>query len=278
MEELEVQGEGPYEAGLTRAYEAGAAVLEAGGSAGDAVVATVIELEDDPLFNAGRGAAVRRDGRVELDAALMLGNGRSGAVAATQWVRNPILAARRVLEDGECVLRVSVPRSDIAQWGLTVEENDYYLTPGRIAQQRNVAAGLLPAQRHGTVGAVARDRSGALAAATSTGGSVNQFAGRVGDSPIVGAGTYAKDGVVAVSCTGLGEAFVQGVVAHEIAALVRHAGLSLADAVVRVIEEEVGGRGATGGVIAIGAGQVVLAHNSPAMFGAYRDTALVVLT
>lgn len=279
VEELAVQGEGEYEEGLRRAYDAGRDVLARGGSAVDAVCATVTVLEDDPLFNAGRGSALRQDGSIEMDAAVMSGSGRAGAVAASRWARNPVLAARRVMEEGSCVLRARVSREAIEEWGLPTVEQDYFVTPGRLAQLRNVQAGLIEPQRHGTVGAVARDRSGRVAAATSTGGTVNQRVGRIGDSPIIGSGTYARDSVVAVSCTGYGEAFMQGVVAHEIAARIRYAGQSLADAVVGVLKEEIGARNATGGVIAVGGnGDVVVAHNSPAMFAAFQDRNLVVIT
>ena len=138
----------------------------------------------------------------------------------------------------------------------------------------------LAASRHGTVGAVARDRHGHLAAATSTGGMVNQNEGRVGDTPIVGAGTYARDGVVAISCTGEGESFIRGVVAHDIAARMRYLGQTLPEALRATVEAELDPRGATGGIIAVDAeGRVVVAHNSPAMFGTYTDgDELVTLT
>ncbi|MGB4137043.1 MAG: isoaspartyl peptidase/L-asparaginase [Microbacterium sp.] len=268
VEELGVQGDGEYEEGLADAYRAGARVLEDGGTAVDAVCAAVTALEDNPLFNAGRGSALRSDGSIETDAAVMSG-GRAGAVAVLGCARNPVMVARRVMEDGSAVLRTNISAETIRSWGLDTVEQEYFVTPGRSAQLDNVRAGRIPAQTHGTVGAVAMDRAGRLAAATSTGGMVNQAAGRIGDSPLVGAGTYARDGVVAVSCTGSGEAFIQGVVAHEISARVRHTGATLADAVRDVLDEEVGGRGATGGIIAVGAdGQVVVAHNSPAMFAA----------
>lgn len=268
VEELGVQGDGEYEEGLAEAYRAGALILEAGGTALDAVCAAVVALEDNPLFNAGRGSALRHDGSIQTDAAVMSG-GRAGAVAAIECARNPVTVARRVMENGSAVLRASIPAETIEEWGLELADQEYFRTPGRIAQLDNVQAGRIPAQKHGTVGAVAIDREGRLAAATSTGGMVNQVIGRIGDSPLVGAGTYARDGVVAVSCTGAGEAFIQGVVAHEIAARVRHGGADLADAVRDVLDEEVGGRGATGGIIAVGAdGRVVVAHNSPAMFAA----------
>lgn len=268
VEELGVQGDGEYEEGLAAAYAAGSRVLDDGGTALDAVCAAVIALEDNPLFNAGRGSALRCDGSIETDAAVMSG-GRAGAVAAIGSARNPITLARRVMEEGKAVLRTNISAETIRSWGLDAVEPEYFRTPGRIAQLDNVQAGRIPAQTHGTVGAVAMDREGRLAAATSTGGMVNQAVGRIGDSPLVGAGTYARDNVVAVSCTGSGEAFIQGVVAHEVAARVRYLDADLADAVRDVLEEEVGGRGVTGGIIAVGAdGQVVIAHNSPAMFAA----------
>ncbi|MEV0842254.1 isoaspartyl peptidase/L-asparaginase [Actinocatenispora sera] len=278
VEELSVQGDGEYEEGLAGAYRAGARVLDEGGTALDAVCAAVVLLEDNPLFNAGRGSALRSDGSIETDAAVMSGAGLAGAVAAIGCARNPVTVARRVMEDGTSVLRTSISAETIRSWGLTVADQDYFRTPGRIAQLKNVQAGRIPAQTHGTVGAVAMDDAGRLAAATSTGGMVNQFTGRIGDSPILGAGTYARDGVVAVSCTGSGEAFIKGVVAHEIAARVRHTGAALADAVRDVLDEEVGGRGVTGGVIAVGAdGSVVVAHNSPAMFAAFgQNTGITV--
>jgi beta-aspartyl-peptidase (threonine type) len=145
---------------------------------------------------------------------------------------------------------------------------------------RKVQSDLVAGSRHGTVGAVALDKHGNLAAATSTGGMTNQSEGRVGDTPIIGSGNYAKDGVVAVSCTGHGEAFIQGVVAHEISSKMRYAKTDLGEAVASTIEAEVGGRGVDGGIIAIDAdGRIVVAYNSSAMFAAYRDNLeLITLT
>lgn len=270
VEELSVQGDGPYEEGLALAYRAGAEVLDQGGTSLDAVCAAVVSLEDNPLFNSARGSALREDGSVQTDAAVMSGNGRAGAVAAIECARNPVTVARHVMEDGKAVLRTQVDAQTLRSWDLAVVDQAYLRTPGRAAQLENVRAGRIPVQAHGTVGAVALDIHGRLAAATSTGGTVNQSVGRIGDSPLIGAGTYARDGVVAISCTGSGEAFIQGVVAHEIAARVRHGGEELADAVRDVLDEEVGGRGASGGIIAVGGdGRVVVAHNSPAMFAAF---------
>lgn len=280
VEELSLEAHGLYERGLAEAYEAGAAILEAGGSALDAVCETVRRLEDNPLFNAGRGAALTATGSAELDACVMTGDGRAGAVAVSRAARNPVFVARAVLEESDHVLLVSPSQELVEGWGLPCESPDYFVTDARRRQLENVRARRLEASRHGTVGAAAVDRQGRVAAATSTGGMVDQSDGRVGDTPVVGAGTYARDGVVAVSCTGEGESFIEGVVAHDVAARMRYAGAELPAAVAETIAGELDSRGASGGVIAIGAdGRVVVAHNSPAMFAAYRaETGLVTLT
>jgi beta-aspartyl-peptidase (threonine type) len=272
VEELTLEVRGSYTEGLTRAYTAGAEVLAAGGSALDAVCATVEQLEDDPLFNAGRGAALTAAGTAELDACVMTGDGRAGAITACRHARNPVRAARKVMEETPAVLLVAPPEARLLDWELATVPPEYFLTPARQQQLRNVQARTLEASRHGTVGAVALDASGRLAAATSTGGMVNQNEGRVGDTPIVGAGTYARDGVVAVSCTGEGEAFIKGVVAHDVAARMRYLEQPLPDAVASTVEEELTRHGAMGGLIAVGAdGSITVAHNSPAMFSAYHD-------
>jgi L-asparaginase / beta-aspartyl-peptidase len=272
VEELSEEAQGAYAEGLRRAYEEGYAVLRGGGSALDAVCATVTVLEDNPLFNAGRGAALTATGEAELDASIMAGDGRAGAVAVSRYARNPVLAARKVMEVTEHVMLVAPTRGVVAGWGLTVEDPEYFVTRPRQEQLQHVQDAQLASSRHGTVGAAALDCFGHLAAATSTGGMVNQRDGRVGDTPVIGAGTFARDGVAAVSCTGHGEAFIEGVVAHEVVARVRHGGASLIDAVSRTIQAELDARDAAGGLIALGAdGRVVVAHNSPAMFAAYLD-------
>lgn len=280
LSELSLDQQGQYSAGLAEAYQAGEEVLAGGGSALDAVCVTVERLENNPLFNSGRGAALTKLGEAELDASVMTGDGRAGAIAVSRYSKNPVFLARKVMEESEHVLIVAPSRELVAGWGLETVEPEYFVTPVRQQQLKNVQSKALVASRHGTVGAVALDMDGHLAAATSTGGMVDQSEGRVGDTPIIGAGNYAKDGVVAVSCTGAGEAFIQGVVAHEISARIRYAQAGLRDAVVDTIEAEIGGRGAEGGVIVVGAdGRIVIAHNSPAMFAAYRDTdGLVTLT
>jgi beta-aspartyl-peptidase (threonine type) len=272
MEELSLDEQGGYAAGLAEAYRAGEEILAGGGGALDAVCATVQHLEDNPLFNAGRGAALTAFGDAELDASVMTGDGRAGAIGASRHAKNPVLAARKVMEASSHVFLVSPSRELVTGWGLEVAEPGYFITPARLRQLENVKADERAGSRHGTVGAVAVDVHGQTAAATSTGGMVNQSEGRVGDTPIIGAGNYARNAVVAVSCTGDGEAFIQGVVAHEVYARVRYLGVSLADAVAGTIHDEIAGRQATGGLIAVSAdGSIVIAHNSPAMFAAFRD-------
>ena len=269
VDELTLAGRAPYAEGLQAAYSAGWRVLASGGSALDAVCASVAVLENDPLFNAGRGAALTATGQAELDASVMTGAGRAGAVAASKHAKNPVRLARAVMEQTDHVLIVDPDVAFLERYGLEVAERDYFITEPRRQQLDRVMDGRAAASRHGTVGAVARDANGAVAAATSTGGMTGQADGRVGDSPIVGAGVYARDNVVAMSGTGDGEAFIRGVVAYDIAARIRYTGADLAAAVRDTIEQELGQRGHTGGVIAVGGdGRIVVAHNSPAMLSA----------
>ena len=167
-----------------------------------------------------------------------------------------------------------------ASWGLVTVPPEYFVTDARVQQLARIREQQVAAPRSGTVGAVARDRTGTVAAATSTGGMANQHEGRVGDSPVIGAGTYARDGLAAISCTGEGEAFLRGVVAHDIAARIRYLGSSLRSAVAATIEAELTAADASGGLVGVDPdGRVVVAHNSPMMFAAYEDaTGLVLLT
>ena len=269
QEELTLTARAPYEQGLLAAYRAGWQVLAAGGGALDAVCASVAVLEDDPLFNAGRGAALTATGQAELDASVMTGSGQAGAVAASKYARNPVRLARAVMEHTGHVLIVDPDLAFLERHGLDVVDRSYFITEPRQQQLDRLTGGRATAARHGTVGAAARDAGGHVAAATSTGGMVGQAEGRVGDSPIVGAGVYARDQVVAISSTGHGEAFIRGVVAYDVAARVRYAGADLAQAVRGTIEAELAQRGSTGGLVAVGGdGRIVVAHNSPAMFSA----------
>jgi beta-aspartyl-peptidase (threonine type) len=261
-----------FESGLAAAYRAGETVLGGGGSALDAVCAAVEVLENDPLFNAGRGAALTADGKAELDAAVMTGDGQAGAVAASRYAKSPVRLARRVMERSEHVLLVAPPAELAQAWDLEVVDPDYFVTDVRRQQLARLQEQAVTGPRHGTVGAVARDGNGQIAAATSTGGMSNQAAGRIGDSPIIGAGTYARDGLAAISCTGHGEAFIRGVVAYDIAARIRYLGSGLADAVTATFENELRSKDSSGGLVAVDAsGRIVVAHNSPSMFAAYTN-------
>jgi beta-aspartyl-peptidase (threonine type) len=257
-------------AGLRRALTAGRDVLAGGGGALDAVCAAVVELEDDPLFNAGHGAALTACGTAELDAAVMTGTGAAGAVAASTFARNPVLAARRVMEHTPHVLLVAPTRQVLEGWGLSTAAPDDFVTRRRREELERTRSGLIEGARHGTVGAVARDAAGHLAAATSTGGITNQMIGRVGDTPVIGAGTYANDETVAVSCTGDGENFIRGVVAFDVSARMQYLGSELGDAVERTFAERLDATGGSGGMIAVNAaGDVVLGFNAAAMFRGY---------
>jgi beta-aspartyl-peptidase (threonine type) len=175
---------------------------------------------------------------------------------------------------------VSPSEELVAGWGHETVEQDYFITEPRIRQLARIQELRLAAPRHGTVGAVARDSHGHVAAATSTGGMANQEMGRVGDTPIIGAGNYARDGLAAVSCTGEGEAFIRGVVAYDIAARIRYLGSGLGEAVTQTIANELTAKDASGGLVSVGGdGRVVVAHNSPTMFAAFEDRdGLVMLT
>jgi beta-aspartyl-peptidase (threonine type) len=253
--------------GAAAAVEAGHAVLTSGGSALDAVEAAVVVLEDDPEFNAGRGAALTEYGRVELDASVMDGTSRAaGAVAAVRGVRNPVRAARAVMAEGRHVLLVGQPATEFAATaGLTFESETWFVTE----RERRALANMNEPAR-GTVGAVARDAHGRLAAATSTGGVSGQRLGRVGDSPLIGAGTWADDGTVAVSCTGHGESIIRSALAHEVDALLRHRGLPL-QAACELAIEDLGRWGQDGGLIAVSShGDVAATFNSPGMTRGWR--------
>jgi isoaspartyl peptidase/L-asparaginase-like protein (Ntn-hydrolase superfamily) len=247
--------------GVQRAVEAGYAVLAGGGDALEAAQAAVIVLEDDPVFNAGRGAVLDERGFVLLDASVMRGADRAaGAVAAIRGIRNPVLAARAVMEEGRHVMLAGEAAAKFArEAGLETAPEAWFRTAER---QRAFEGG-------GTVGAVARDGDGRLAAATSTGGINGKHPGRVGDSPIIGAGTWADDATAAISCTGDGEAVIRIALAHEIDALIRHAGLTLEDAAERALAglEPFG----TAGLIAVGAdGAIATPFTTEAMPRGWR--------
>jgi len=257
-----------YHVALEQALEAGRAVLASHGSALDAVCAAVVVLEDSPLFNAGRGACYNADEKHELDASVMEGAARrAGAVAAVSRIRNPVLAARAVMEKTRHVLLVGPAAERFARnHGIALAAPSYFHTASRLAALRRRALG-----HHGTVGAVALDDGGNLAAATSTGGYTGKLPGRVGDSPIVGAGTYADNATCAVSGTGLGEAFMRGVLAYDVAARMRYRREPLAKAARAALSELAKLKG-DGGLIAVDRrGTIVMPFNSGGMYRAAID-------
>lgn len=264
-------------ADLHRSLQAGWAVLDTGGSALDAVQAAVVVMENSPHFNAGYGAALNTVGEHELDASIMDGRTlEAGAVTLAKRIRNPIKAARRVMEKGEAVLLGGPAADAFAQAeGLDIVEPDYFTTERRVkalaAMKEHVAAGTAikasEAEKHGTVGAVALDRAGHLAAATSTGGYNNKPAGRIGDTPIVGAGTYARDGVCAVSGTGKGEFFIRYAVGHEVASRINYLGEDLEKAAGKVIVEDLKPHNIGAGLVAVAAdGSIAAPYNTDGMF------------
>jgi beta-aspartyl-peptidase (threonine type) len=251
-----------YEKALGESLDAGHAVLANSGTALDAVCAAVVELEDNALFNAGRGACYNTDEKHELDAAVMDGaTCRAGAVAAVSRIRNPVLAARAVMEKSRHVLLVGRGAERFArEHGMRMASASYFATRSRLLALRRRAVG-----HHGTVGAVALDGDGHLAAATSTGGYTGKLPGRVGDSPLIGAGTYA-DEVCAVSCTGLGEAFIRTVAAHDVSARMRYRREKLATASAAALAH-IAALGGDGGLIAVDRrGNIVMPFNSEGMY------------
>jgi len=268
-----------YRAALTEALDAGYAMLERGAPSLDAAIAAVCVLEDNPLFNAGRGAVLTRDGAAELDASVMDGRTlKAGAVTGLKHVKNPIALARRVMDHSEHVMLVGAGAEEFARLqGVELVSNEYFRTPVRQAQLHRLLAGATEKENDlvafGTVGAVALDSDGNVAAATSTGGMTGKRWGRVGDSPIIGAGTYANNASCAVSATGHGEYFIRSVVAHDICAQMEYLKLPLSQATSNVLAK-MKALGGNGGVIAIDTrGEVVLDFNSEGMFRGQRTSA-----
>ncbi|MGH6783135.1 MAG: isoaspartyl peptidase/L-asparaginase family protein [Sphingomicrobium sp.] len=257
--------------GLNSALDAGEAVLAAGGSALDAVEAAARVLEEDPSFNAGRGSVLSASGVVELDAAIMDGRDRrAGAVAGMRTTRAPINAARAAMEHSPHVLLTYDGADQFARdQGLEQVENGWFVTPQRKSQLDKVmaAGGKFDADiKYGTVGAVACDVNGHVAAATSTGGLTAKRWGRIGDSPLIGAGTYADDRAAAVSATGLGEAFIRAAAAHELCARMRIGGEQLQGALDAVLAD-VRSLGGTGGLIAVApSGEAAWGFTTPGMY------------
>ncbi|GGV49689.1 isoaspartyl peptidase/L-asparaginase family protein [Streptomyces spectabilis] len=278
-----------YRDGLTEALRAGRKVLDKGGSSVDAVQAAVTKLEDNPLFNAGKGAVFTADAGHELDASIMRGSDlKAGAVAGVKSLRNPIEGARAVMDESKHVLLAGEGADDFgARQGLRTVTQDYYWTQARwdalmaakeaekggkgaAGPAGDSPAALADAQSKGTVGAVAVDKRRDLAAATSTGGLTNKLPGRVGDSPLIGAGTYAKNGTVAASATGAGEVFIRGAATATLSHLMEFKGVDVAKAAYEVIVKRLPALGGDGGVIALAPdGEFDAPHSSPGMLHGY---------
>ena len=274
-ENMTAEREAAYTAALETALNAGAEVLRNGGSAVDAVQAAVIPMEDDPLFNAGHGAVFTAAAEHELDASIMSGAARdAGAVAGVKRVKNPILAARAVMDQSEHVMFAGAGADAFAaSVGLDLVENSYFDTERRRQSLERVLRERTrtDADRHGTVGAVAMDRDGNLAAATTTGGMTAKAAGRIGDSPLIGAATYAQNGVCAVSATGHGEYFIRVGVAKSICARVELAAESVGEAAENALDQ-VAALGGDGGVVVIdGNGGYEYVFNSKGMYRGMID-------
>ncbi len=261
--------EAAYRAKLEESLQAGYAVLNAGGSAMDAVEAAIHIMEDSPLFNAGKGAVFTNAGTNELDAAIMNGADlKAGAVAGVKTVKNPITVARKVMEETWHVLLAGEGADKFAEeQGLEIVDPKYFHTERRWKAIQKMKGN--EEEKYGTVGCVALDKDGNIAAGTSTGGMTNKRWGRVGDVPIIGAGTYANNKTCAVSATGSGEYFIRAAVAHDISALMEYKRYSLKKASKKVIQK-VGKLGGSGGVIAIDAkGNIAMPFNSKGMYRGY---------
>lgn len=272
-----------YTAKLEDALKAGYAILADGGTSEQAVVEAIMILENSPLFNAGKGAVFTNAGKNELDASIMNGfNGNAGAVAGITNVKNPILAAKEVKDNSLHVMLVGKGAEEFAiQQGLEIVDQSYFFTHERNKQLQKAKSlegdeGRLSRQmmdyKFGTVGAVALDKYGNLCAGTSTGGTTNKRFGRVGDSPIIGAGTYANNKTCGVSATGHGEFFIRNVVAYDIAALMKYKNMKLKDAASEVILNKLRKIEGSGGIIAMDAsGNISMTFNTPGMYRGYMN-------
>jgi L-asparaginase / beta-aspartyl-peptidase len=275
-----------YRAGLERALRAGYEILKRGGSSLDATESAVRVLEDDPHFNAGKGSVFTSDGTNEMDAAIMDGKTlAAGAVAVLKHVKNPISLARLVMEkSGHVMMDGEGAEAFARENGIELVDQKYFFTQERWEALQKIKAAekdrtggtgkavfITDQDRHGTVGAVALDKNGNLAAATSTGGTTNKRPGRVGDTPVIGAGTYANNATCAVSATGDGEYFIRASVGNNISALMEYRGMSLRDAA-QVALDKVAKLGGTGGLIAIDReGSIALPFNTSGMYRGYVD-------
>lgn len=274
---LSPEKEQAYLTALREAVKNGYDELIKGCHALDAVMAAVVSLEDSPLFNAGRGSVFNHQGKHEMDASVMCGDtGKAGAVAAVKNIRNPVLAARAVMEHTPHVLLTSAGAEELARKaGLRFEPDDYFFDPYRYQQWQQLKNTQQTALDHsdkkfGTVGAVAIDIHGNLASATSTGGMTNKPFGRIGDTPLIGAGTYANNKTCAVSCTGDGEYFIRAIAAYDVSCLMEYKNLSLEESCRFVIHDKLKPAGGEGGLIAIDRTSTpVMIFNTPGMYRSY---------
>jgi beta-aspartyl-peptidase (threonine type) len=279
-----------YRAVLAEAIQVGHRILKAGGSSQEAVEKTIHVMEDSPLFNAGKGAVLNAEGSIELDASFMRGdNLDAGAISGVKTIKHPISAAIQVMEASPHVM-LSGGGADTfaAAQGLEIVAPEYFFTERRINALKRVQEAaaaketswtpeernFLEHQRYGTVGCVALDLSGNLAAGTSTGGMTNKKWNRIGDAPIIGAGTYANNATCAISATGWGEFFIRSVVAYDISALMEYKGLTIQEAAYEVIHNKVAKLGGDGGVVGIDRnGNPMMEMNTPGMYRAHMDAA-----
>ncbi|HYG51088.1 MAG TPA: isoaspartyl peptidase/L-asparaginase [Flavobacteriales bacterium] len=294
---MNAEKEEAYKQELTKALQAGYDVLKSGGAAMDAVQAAIMIMEDSPLFNAGKGSVYTGEETVEMDAAVMDGKTlNAGSVAGVKTIRNPITAARAVMEKSKHVMMVGKGAEQFAgQNGIVIVDTSYFHDDNRLRQlrkakeeerletEKNKDKGsvddtlktdafyfLNPDKKFGTVGAVALDQNGNLAAGTSTGGMTNKKFGRVGDSPVIGAGTYANNKTCAVSCTGHGEYFIRNVVAHDVSAMMEYGKLTLEKAANKIIHEKLVKQGGSGGLIALDKkGNFSMPFNTEGMYRGY---------
>ncbi|MCX6305063.1 MAG: isoaspartyl peptidase/L-asparaginase [Bacteroidetes bacterium] len=267
---------------MDEALSLGAKILEGGGSSLDAVETVVKFMEDCPLFNAGKGAVLNEYGKAELDASIMDGStGMAGAVAGVTTIKNPVAAARLVMDKTSHVMLVGRGAESFAKkMGLKPVDSAYFITPERLAswkKWKSSPSGSNGSQaekeKHGTVGAVALDQKGNLAAATSTGGQMGKMAGRVGDSPIIGAGTYASNNTCAVSATGQGEFFIRNVIAYDLSALMEYRGMTVEEAGKLLIAEKLTKQKAAGGLIAVDKdGNIAMPFNTSSMYRGFTKS------
>ena len=288
-EDMTPELEEAYLTGLRQAMNAGFAVLEQGGSALNAIKATIVLMEDNLLFNAGRGSVFTKKGVQEMDAAVMDGRTlEAGSVTGVRNVRNPIELAMEVMLNSNHVFLSGKGASDFAiKQGIKLEPDEYFFSQFRYDQWKSIRDSdtysldhthqqleeLMRDKKFGTVGAVACDQQGNIAAATSTGGMTNKKYGRIGDSPIIGAGTYANNATCGISCTGHGELFIRAVAAHDVSALMEYKGLSLQEAMEIVVHEKLMAIGGEGGMIGVDAqGNAALVFNSQGMYRGFKSS------